>query len=84
MSSVLSWESDRACMGLESGCTGNVCTTFVGEEAEEECSTMCTVFPMDRMRVPLSFTARPPTSSKGMSSLSDNGHRDLTSVPDAS
>ena len=45
-------------MGSESGCKGSVCTIFVGEEAEGECSTMCTALPIDRMRVPLSFTVR--------------------------
>jgi len=36
---------------------------------------------MDKMSVSLSLTARLPMSSDGMSPLSDNGQRDLTSAP---
>jgi hypothetical protein len=61
--------------GIRVKCQGSVCTAFIGEEAEE-CSAMCTVLPTDRIRVPLSLTARLPMLSEGMSQPSSNGHRD--------
>ncbi|KAI0306705.1 hypothetical protein B0F90DRAFT_800153 [Multifurca ochricompacta] len=46
-------------------CVGKVCTILVDEDTDDECSTMCTALPMDRIRVPLSLIARLLISSTG-------------------
>jgi hypothetical protein len=47
VSSVPSRERDKVRTGSELGCTDNVCTIFVDEDAGEECPTMYMVLPMD-------------------------------------